>query len=53
VSAPTPTRAYGFGTIVAVPHAEAVERARAALKEQGFGVLTEIDVKATLQVFLN
>ncbi|HLU70979.1 MAG TPA: DUF302 domain-containing protein [Nonomuraea sp.] len=29
--------------------AEAVERVRAALKEQGFGVLTEIDVRATLE----
>ncbi|MEV4673647.1 MULTISPECIES: DUF302 domain-containing protein [Actinomadura] len=31
------------------PFAEAVERVRAALSEQGFGVLTEIDVRATLQ----
>ena len=28
---------------------EAVERARAALAEQGFGVLTEIDIQATLR----
>ncbi|MQA82207.1 MAG: DUF302 domain-containing protein [Streptosporangiales bacterium] len=28
---------------------EAVERTRAALTEQGFGVLTEIDVQATLR----
>ena len=31
------------------PFAEAVARVRAALKEQGFGELTEIDVRATLQ----
>ncbi len=30
-------------------YTETVERVRAALKEQGFGVLTEIDVKATLK----
>ena len=43
---------YGFGTRLDVPYAEAVERAKAALKEQGFGVLTEIDVKATMQAKL-
>ncbi len=32
-----------------VPYAEAVQRAREALAGQGFGVLTEIDVKATLK----
>ena len=48
-STATPTRTYGFGTIVAAPYADAVERARAALKEQGFGVLTEIDVKKTMK----
>ena len=30
------------------PFAEAVERVRGALKEQGFGVLTEIDVRKTM-----
>ena len=48
-STATPTRPYGFGTTVAVPYADAVERAKAALKEQGFGVLTEIDVKKTMK----
>jgi uncharacterized protein (DUF302 family) len=32
-----------------VPYADAVARVTDALKEQGFGVLTEIDVQATLK----
>jgi len=40
---------YGFGIRLQVPYAEAVERTKAALKEQGIGVLTEIDVRATLK----
>ena len=34
---------------LAVPFAEAVARTREALAEQGFGILTEIDVQATLR----
>src|SRR5712692_9699009 len=45
----TPTRRYSFATSVAAPFEQALERTRAALKEQGFGVLTEIDVRKTLQ----
>lgn len=41
--------AYGLGTTVALPYAEAITRTKAALKEQGFGVLSEIDVRATLK----
>lgn len=37
---------------VDLPYAEAVERIKAALKDEGFGVLTEIDVRATLQAKL-
>jgi uncharacterized protein (DUF302 family) len=40
---------YGMTTRVREPFAETVERVRAALKDQGFGVLTEIDVRATLR----
>jgi uncharacterized protein (DUF302 family) len=42
-------RQYGFTTIVDAPHEEALERTRAALKTQGFGVLTEIDVRQTMK----
>ncbi len=42
---------HGFTIRVAVPFAEAVARVRDALKAQGFGVLTEIDVQATLQLW--
>ena len=40
---------YGFRATLNVPYEQAVEKATAALKEEGFGVLTEIDVKATLK----
>lgn len=32
-----------------VPHAEAVEKTKEAFKAHGFGTLTEIDVRATLE----
>ncbi|MBN9387456.1 MAG: DUF302 domain-containing protein [Chloroflexi bacterium] len=41
--------AYGFGKEVNLAFTEAVARTKAALKEQGFGVLTEIDMKQTLK----
>lgn len=40
---------YGFSKTVDLPYAEAVEKARAALKEEGFGVLCEIDLKEKLK----
>ena len=40
---------YALRTELGVPYAQAVGRVIAALKDEGFGVLTEIDVKATLK----
>jgi len=42
------TTAYAVTRDVAAPFDEVVERVRAALAEEGFGVLTTIDVQATL-----
>lgn len=43
------TTRYGIGTTVALPYERAVARAREELAKEGFGVLTEIDVAATLR----
>jgi uncharacterized protein (DUF302 family) len=43
------TTAYIFGKTVAGGFDQVVERATAALATEGFGVLTEIDVAATLR----
>ena len=40
---------YGFGKTVSCGFQEAIEQVTEALKTEGFGVLTEIDVKATLK----
>ena len=43
---------YGTSVTLDLPFADAVGRVRAVLQEQGFGVLTEIDVTATLRARL-
>jgi uncharacterized protein (DUF302 family) len=41
---------YGYAVRLSEPFSPVVvERVRAALKDQGFGVLTEIDVRATMR----
>ncbi len=45
----TVTYRYGFGVVTDLEPAEAEARLRDALAEEGFGILTEIDVSATLK----
>lgn len=40
---------YGYGRTLDLSFTEAVERAREALKSEGFGVLCEIDIKEKLK----
>jgi len=48
----TATTRYTFGITVAQPVAQVKPRVEAALQAEGFGVLTEIDVAATLKAKL-
>jgi uncharacterized protein (DUF302 family) len=43
------TTRYGMATTVDLPYERALQRTREELAKEGFGVLTEIDVAATLK----
>ena len=40
---------YAFTTVLSTSYEDAISKVTDALKEEGFGVLTEIDVQATLK----
>ena len=46
----TQTTPYGLSVEIAVPYETALDRTRTELSGEGFGILTEIDVKATCDV---
>lgn len=47
------TSSLGITTVLPLDYDQAVQQAKAALQEQGFGVLTEIDVRATMRAKLD
>jgi len=47
------TKQYSIRKVVALPYEKAVEKTKEALAQQGFGVLSEIDMKAKLKEKLN
>lgn len=52
VTMPITSHAYGIGRLVPYDYDTAIERVTEALKEEGFGVLTTINVKDTLKAKL-
>ena len=44
---------YSFGATLRVPYEEAIVKVKEALKAEGFGVLTELDVRKTLREKIN
>ena len=40
---------YAFNTVLDISYEDAISKVKNALKKEGFGVLTEIDVKETLK----
>lgn len=42
-------KSYGLRTELSIPYDQALDKVTAALKGEGFGILTEIDVKSTLK----
>lgn len=44
---------YYMATTLQLPFDEAIERTEAALKTEGFGVLTRVDIQATLKSKIN
>jgi uncharacterized protein (DUF302 family) len=44
---------YSFSRVLSLPYEETITKVKEALKTEGFGVLTEIDVKKTVKEKLN
>ncbi len=44
---------YAYSVDLPIPYADALERVKTALQAEGFGILTEVDVKATFKDKLN